>query len=617
MLGIGGVRALRALGIAPAVWHLNEGHAAFVVLQRMHELLSENAGFDAALDCVRRATIFTTHTPVAAGHDAFPLERVEHHLSGAWGPLSDDRARFLALGEYDNQFNMTALALRTAGWVNGVSKLHGEVTYKMWTPLLAPRTGSQHRADHDYQRRARAHVAVARIPPAVRQVSGPDWADRCDDPAFWSGVRNIPDEELWRARTSLKRFLFAFIRQRARDRWAQENVSAAQVVASGPLLDPGALTIGFARRFTAYKRPELIFRDPDRLIRILSATRRHVQIVFAGKSHPADDAGKNHLQHIYRHAIDPIYGGRIAFVDDYDMHVAHFLTQGCDVWLNTPRKPLEASGTSGMKAAINGVPHLSIGDGWWAEGYNGSNGWLIDGGAPGDDQAAQDAADADALYRLLEEQVVPTYYQRDDRGIPHAWLQIVRESIRTATPQFSALRMVKQYVDEMYAPAAEQAKGSRCLLMPRKSIVNKSRCALCGAKDVSEPRGDERYCRDCWDKKIAIEEIVAREFALKRYIRAHSAEKYLVYHSTVKRPCGQLIVVDDGYDLFLTIMLYPNFGWDEPAYHLEGDPEGRTFAEILVDVVATEVIEPWGGGKWHLEIFRSVNPEPEDWNGEM
>jgi starch phosphorylase len=289
---------------------------------------------------------------------------------------------------------------------------------------------------------------------------GADWRERQDDHEFWNGVLNISDEELWNARTALKRFLFTFIRQRARDRWAQENVSAAAVVAAGPLLDPGALTIGFARRFTAYKRPELVFRDPERLIRLLSSQRRHVQIVFAGKAHPADDAGKNHLQHIYRHAIDPIYGGRIAFVDDYDLHVAHYLTQGCDVWLNTPRKPLEASGTSGMKAGINGVPHLSIGDGWWAEGYNGSNGWVIDGHKTMDDPEAQDAADADALYRLLEEQVVPTYYQRDHRGIPHAWLRIVRECIRSVAPQFSGARMVKQYVAEMYVPAARQAKDS-------------------------------------------------------------------------------------------------------------------------------------------------------------
>jgi glycogen phosphorylase len=460
VLGIGGVRALRALGISPAVWHLNEGHAAFVVLQRMHEQLAQHATFDQALESVRRSTIFTTHTPVAAGHDAFPMDRVEHHLAGAWGPLSDDRARFLAFGDYSGQFNMTALALRTSGSVNGVSRLHGEVTAGMWTSLLAPRTGSQHPLTTITNG---VHVPTwmsLEFAQLFEKYLGEDWADRCDDPSFWAGVRDIPDAELWGARMSLKRFLFAFIRQRARDRWAQENVSAAQVVASGPLMDPGALTIGFARRFTGYKRPELIFRDPDRLIRILTSARRHVQIIFAGKSHPADDTGKNHLQHIYRHAIDPIFGGRVAFVDDYDLHVAHFLTQGCDVWLNTPRKPLEASGTSGMKAAINGVPHLSISDGWWAEGYNGANGWTIDGGSAGGDDGRQDEMDADALYRLLEEHVVPTFYERDEEGIPHKWLDIVRESIRTAAPRFSAMRMVKQYVDEMYAPAAEASKGS-------------------------------------------------------------------------------------------------------------------------------------------------------------
>ena len=461
ILGIGGVRALRALGIAPAVWHLNEGHAAFVVLQRIYEFIAGGMSFDAALAAVRQATIFTTHTPVAAGHDAFPFDRVEHHLQGAWGPLADHRARFVALGEYHGQFNMTALALRTSDFANGVSRLHGDVTRTMWEPLLKER-------DHAGQRPLKSITNGVHVPTwlALEMAKlferhlGADWRERQDDPEFWNGVFNISDQELWNARAALKRFLFTFIRQRARDRWAQENVSAAAVVAAGPLLDPGALTIGFARRFTAYKRPELIFRHPDRLIRLLSAQRRHVQIVFAGKAHPADNEGKQHLQQIYRHAIDPVYGGRIAFVDDYDLHLAHFLTQGCDVWLNTPRKPLEASGTSGMKAGINGVPHLSIGDGWWAEGYNGSNGWVIDGGKGMEDPDAQDAADADALYKLLEEQVVPTYYQRDQHGVPHAWLRIVRECIRSVAPQFCAARMVKQYVAEMYVPAARQSKDS-------------------------------------------------------------------------------------------------------------------------------------------------------------
>jgi len=289
---------------------------------------------------------------------------------------------------------------------------------------------------------------------------GPGWLDHVDETELWERLNDIPDAEIWQMRQALRHDLFSFIRERMRSRFSQEHVGQSRIVSAGAMLDPEALTLGYARRFTAYKRPEMIFHDSDRLARILNATDRPVQIVFAGKAHPADEPAKHNLQRVFRHALDPKFGGRIAFIDDYDMHVAHYLVQGCDVWLNNPRKPLEASGTSGMKASLNGVPHLSIGDGWWAEGYNGSNGWLIDGGAAREDAGAQDDADADALYRLLEEQVVPTYYQRDDRGIPHAWLQIVRESIRTATPRFSALRMVKEYVDKMYAPAAEQAKGS-------------------------------------------------------------------------------------------------------------------------------------------------------------
>ena len=386
------------------------------------------------------------------------------------------------------------------------------------------------------------------------------------------------------------------------------------------MFDHNTLTIGFARRFTGYKRPELIFLDSDRLARILTAPGRAVQIVFAGKAHPADDVGKHHLQRIYRRALDPKFGGRIAFVDDYDLHVAHFLVQGCDVWLNNPRKPLEASGTSGMKAAINGTPHMSIGDGWWAEGFTGDNGWLIEGHADPNDHGAQDWADAQAMYALhRSSSSCRPSTTRDADGIPRRWLQIVKQSIRTVLPLFCARRMVKDYVREMYLPATGAtyaiarrstpnaqlrlqplqsdpneprglalewlgvgvAVGNRGreyneAMAPESRIVAKTKCALCGAKDVSEPRGEERYCRDCWEKKIAVEEIVAREFALKRYIRAHSAEKYLIYHSTIKRPCGQIIVVDDGYDLFLTMVLYPNFGWDEAAYHLEGDPEGRT-----------------------------------------
>ena len=290
---------------------------------------------------------------------------------------------------------------------------------------------------------------------------GPDWKENHDEPSFWDRIFQVPDEELWAARQSLRSYLLTFVRERARQRWMEEQVHPARVVAAGTLLDPAAVTIGFARRFTGYKRPELIFYNPERLVRILNAPKRPVQILFAGKAHPADEIGKHHLQGIYRRALDPVFGGRIAFVDDYDLHLAHFLVQGCDIWLNNPRKPLEASGTSGMKASINGVVHLSIGDGWWAEGYTGSNGWLIDRGAVTGDGASEDAADAEALYRLLEEQVVPTFYECDERGVPRRWVQIVKEAIRTVVPRFSARRMVKQYAEGMYAPVIRKSLQNR------------------------------------------------------------------------------------------------------------------------------------------------------------
>jgi starch phosphorylase len=439
------------------VFHLNEGHAAFVVLQRIRDLIERGATFDAAVEEIRASTVFTTHTPVPAGHDAFPFYIVEKHLAGCWGTLGPNRDQFLALGSYDNgagpQFNMTALALRSAGAVNAVSKLHGEVTRKMWASIWPPIPEDDRPVSALTNGVHLPTWLSSEICDLFTKHLGSDWPDRHDDPAMWDAVLGIPDEELWAVRQALRRYLFTFVRERARNRWTVERVSTPRVVAAGTLLEPEALTIGFARRFAGYKRPELVFHDPERLARILNAAERPAQIVFAGKSHPADDIGKHHLQRVYKRALDPLFGGRVAFVDDYDLHVAHFLVQGCDVWLNNPRKPLEASGTSGMKAAINGVPHLSIGDGWWAEGFDGSNGWTIDGGVTDDDYDAVDAADAAALYRLLEEEVVPAFYERDASGIPHRWLATVKQSIRTVAPRFSARRMVKEYVGRMYAPA--------------------------------------------------------------------------------------------------------------------------------------------------------------------
>ncbi|MBZ5560236.1 MAG: alpha-glucan family phosphorylase [Acidobacteriia bacterium] len=465
ILGIGGVRVLRALGITPGVFHLNEGHAGFVVLQRIRDLLERGSTFDAALDEIRRSTVFTTHTPVPAGHDAFPFHLVEKHLAGAWGTLGTHREAFLALGAYDNGggllFNMTALAIRSAGSTNAVSRLHGQVTRAMFAPMW-PDVPEAERPVSSITNGVHVPTWMAYdLAVLLTTYLGADWRDRHDDPALWDGVLAIPDDELWAVRQSLRRYLFTFVRERARQRWIEEHVGLPRVVAAGTLLEPDALTIGFARRFAGYKRPELVFHDPERLARILNATGRPVQIVFAGKSHPADDVGKHHLQHVYRRALDPLFAGRIAFIDDYDLHVAHFLVQGCDVWLNNPRKPLEASGTSGMKAAINGVPHLSIGDGWWAEGFTGTNGWTIDGGTSGDNWDEADAADADALYRLLEEEVVPAFYARNASRVPHRWMGVVKEAIRTVAPRFSARRMVKEYAEKMYAPALEKPVNLR------------------------------------------------------------------------------------------------------------------------------------------------------------
>jgi starch phosphorylase len=397
---------------------------------------------------------------VPAGHDAFPFHLVETHLAGAWGTLGPNRERFLALGAYDNgggsQFNMTALAIRSAGSTNAVSQLHGQVTRAMFAPMWPDLPEAQRPVSAVTNG---VHVPTwiaSELSDLFSKYLGNDWLERHEDPALWEGVLTIPDQELWTVRQALRRYLFTFMRDRARRRWVDEHVGIPRVVAAGTLLDPDALTIGFARRFTAYKRPELVFQDPERLARILNATGRPVQIIFAGKSHPADDIGKHHLQHVYRHALEPMFGGRVAFVDDYDLHVAHFLVQGCDVWLNNPRKPLEASGTSGMKAAINGVPHLSIGDGWWAEGFTGANGWVIDGGVVGDNYDAIDAGDADALYRLLEEEVVPAFYDRDENQVPRRWIATVKQAIITVAPRFSARRMVKEYTERMYAPALER-----------------------------------------------------------------------------------------------------------------------------------------------------------------
>ncbi|MGO9096335.1 MAG: alpha-glucan family phosphorylase [Bryobacteraceae bacterium] len=454
VLGVGGVRALRALGYQPAVWHLNEGHTSFVVLERIRELVEGGESFLAALDRVRSTTVFTTHTPVPAGHDAFPFYLLDNQLALFWQTAGARRNTFLALGSHDSDgalFNMTAVAMRGSGAITAVSRRHQQVTRQMWASLW-PDVPEEQRPISAYTNGVHVPTWIA---PAMETLFerwlGADWRERHDDPGLWERILEIPDEELWAARQLLRHHMLDFIRERGRRGWTGENASPVQVLAAGALLDPAALTIGFARRFAEYKRPDLIFHDHERLARILNAPRRPVQIVLAGKAHPADEPGKRALQRIYTHAMDARFGGRVAFVEDYDLHVAHLLVQGCDVWLNNPREPLEASGTSGMKASLNGVPHLSVADGWWWEGYTGSNGWVIETGQDGGEAAA-----AESLYRLLEERIAPAFYTRDEKGVPREWTRTAKEAIRTVAPRFSARRMVKQYAEEAYAPMAKR-----------------------------------------------------------------------------------------------------------------------------------------------------------------
>ena len=456
VLGVGGVRLLRALGIEPAVFHLNEGHSAFLVLERVRELVQAGRSFEQARALVGDTSVFTTHTPVPAGHDVFPYSLVERYFHDYWPQLGLSRDQFLALGTHPGDphgFNMTVLALRMCGQANAVSRLHGQVSRAMWQALWPDRPVEQVPITHvtnGVHVPAWVGTAMYRL---FRKYLGSDWVERHDDPLLWERIVEVPDAELWAAHVHLKRKLMTMIRERARQWRVEGLLTPEQVLCAGTFLDPDALIIGFARRFASYKRADLIFHDLDRLKRLLLDPYRPVQIIFAGKAHPADDGAKRILQRVYNIARDPTIGGRIAFIEDYDLQVARYLVQGVDVWLNTPLRPHEASGTSGQKAAINGIPSLSVLDGWWAEGYNGDNGWAVDCGEQCADQAGQDAADALELYRLLEEEVVPLYYKRDADDIPRGWVQVMKEAIRTVVPAFSTRRMVKEYTERLYIPA--------------------------------------------------------------------------------------------------------------------------------------------------------------------
>jgi glycogen phosphorylase len=455
VLGVGGVRALRALGIMPQAWHLNEGHSAFMLVERARELTQTGLALDEALEQVQRNAVFTIHTPVSAGNERFDSSLVRTLAAPMIEGSGIDIERLLELGrgvdDDAGQFDMTAFSLRLTHGANAVSKLHAVTANSTWnqvlrTPILGITNG--------------VHPPTW-IGGPFRQLYGQLGADLDNVDAteprqrFWERLDEMPDEQLWEGQRRQKFELAYFARRRLQSQFARHGEAPAVLEELSHALDPDVLTIGFARRFATYKRAALLFSDTERLASIISDPQRPVQIVFAGKAHPADRPGQRVIQDIFTYTRSKELAGRVYILEDYDIRIGRYLVQGVDVWLNNPRRPLEASGTSGMKAAMNGAINCSVLDGWWDEGYNGRNGWAIGGQETNPDEGAQDWADAQDLYRLLEEEIVPAYYERDADGLPRRWLQLMRESMASTIWQFSTTRMLEEYVELLYLPAAQ------------------------------------------------------------------------------------------------------------------------------------------------------------------
>ena len=459
VLGIGGVRVLRALGIKPTIWHMNEGHAAFLSLERVRELVTEERMlFFQAQQYVAASSVFTTHTPVPAGNDAFPFDMIERFFLSFWGQIGLDREGFMNLARWETpwgeRFSMTVLALRFASFANGVSALHGEVARAMWASMWNDVPLEEIPITHVTNGVHTDTWLAPELAGLFDQYFTKPWREEPDLPDPWEDIARVPDQVLWETHQQLRHKSLDFLRERVAQQWRRHGEAPAQVASAYELFNPDALTIGFARRFATYKRATLIFRDLERIRQILHNPDRPVQIIFAGKSHPADEPGKELIRTVHQLSQTPEFAGHIIFVENYDTNVARHLVQGVDLWLNNPRRPNEASGTSGQKAALNGVPNLSVLDGWWAEGFDGDNGWAIGEAREYKNETVQDDADAASLYNLLEDEIVPAFYDRDEAGLPARWLDVMKESIRSCAPTFSMSRQVKDYTNQLYLPAA-------------------------------------------------------------------------------------------------------------------------------------------------------------------
>jgi starch phosphorylase len=462
VLGIGGYLALEALGLEPTVYHMNEGHSAFLALERARRLMeTQGLSFAEAREAAAAGLVFTTHTPVAAGHDYFAPDLMDRYLADCVRALGLSRKDFLALGRRDanddsEPFCMTMLALRLAAYSNGVSQLHGQVSRRMWQGLWPGVPEGEIPIAHVTNGVHFQSWISREMKELYDRYLGPRWREELADQAVWQQADHIAAEELWRTHERRRDRLVAFSRRRLRSQLARRGASQAALEAADEVLDPEALTIGFGRRFATYKRATLLLRDPARLARSLDDADCPVQIIFAGKAHPRDDGGKELIRQIVELARGETFRRRLVFLEDYDMAVARYLVQGADVWLNTPLRPREASGTSGMKATANGVLNLSILDGWWDEAYRPDVGWAIGRKETYDDRGYQDQVEAEALYGLLEREVVPTFYDRGADGLPRRWIARIKASIQTLCRFFNTHRMVGEYTERYYLPAAAQ-----------------------------------------------------------------------------------------------------------------------------------------------------------------
>ena len=470
LLGIGGVRALEALGIAPSVVHLNEGHSAFAVLELMRQCMDrEGTTIDEAMRRVAGRTVFTTHTPVPAGHDRFPYDLIEEHLGPVREAMGMDPHFLMALGRVDpdnasESFCMTVLALKISRRANAVASLHGEVSRRMWQCLWPGQSEDAVPIGHITNG---VHV-LSWLAPQMHQLFerrlSTDWVQRLGDASGMDGLNAVEDGELWETHQALKSRLLVFARRRAVFQAERRGEPAADIAPLRRALSLDTLTIGFARRFATYKRANLILQELDDLVSLVNDPQVPIQLVFAGKAHPADGPGKQVLQEIAQLARDPQFVGKIVFVEDYDINVARHLVQGVDVWLNNPRRPLEASGTSGMKVVFNGGLNLSILDGWWAEAYDGRNGFAIGQGETHSSIDIHDSRDRSSLLEVVRNEVVPLYYDRDRDGVPRGWVSRMKRAMRTLGWRFSSDRMVRDYVLKSYIPAAGGTSSdmSRC-----------------------------------------------------------------------------------------------------------------------------------------------------------